>query len=157
MKVLKTVSVLVVITLVAVAIAAPLGPMPGLFIGGSASATPASWGDTHSVQEIHLQVGAGPIGRTVIIWVVQVGGDLYVTGQKDSGWTRGIGAGGPVRMQMAGKLYELNATPVTDGQIGLLTAWQRKYSVHYPEAMGQFPPPEEAVRTAAVFRLTART
>lgn len=151
MKILKMVSVLVVIDLAAVAIAAPLGPMPGLLIGGSASAAPASWDDTHPVQEIHLQVGAGPIGRTVIIWVVQVDGDLYVTGQKDSGWARGIGTGGAVRVQMAGKLYDLIASPIAEGQVGVLAVWQEKYAIHYPEAMSQFPPPEEVARTAVVF------
>ena len=131
--------------------------MPGLLIGGSASEVPTSWGDTAPIHEIKLQVGEGPLGRTVIIWMVQVDGDLYVTGQKDSGWTRGIGSGGPVRMQMEGNLYDLTATPVTMGQVEVMTAWLDKYRPDYPQVLEGFPSPEEGARTAAVFRLTARS
>jgi hypothetical protein len=157
MKILKIGSLILLFALVVAAVAAPVGPMPGLLIGGSASEVPASWGDTRSIHEIQLQIGEGPIGRTVIIWTVQIDGDLYITGQKDSGWTRGIGSGGPVRLQLEGNLYELTATPVTVGQADVLAAWLDKYSPDYPELVEGFPSPEEAIRTSAVFRLTARS
>jgi hypothetical protein len=156
MKLLKIGSAVLLIGLVAVALAAPIGPMPGFLIGGSASSVPPSWGDTLAVEEILLQVGEGPVGRTVIIWTVQIDGDLYVTGQKDSGWTRGIGSGGPVRVQMEGNLYELAATPVTEGQADVLAAWITKYERKYPDIVAG-PSPEERATTAAVFRLTARS
>lgn len=108
-------AVLVVVLLIAV-VAAPIGPMPGILITGTTTEVPNAWGDTQSIEEIQLQIGEGPIGRTVIIWTVQIDGDLYVTGQNDAGWTGGIGPGGPVRMQMAGNLYELTATPLANGQ-----------------------------------------
>jgi hypothetical protein len=157
MKVLKQVFALLLVVFVIAAVAAPLGPMPGFLIGGSASKVPASWGDTRSIHEIHLQIGEGPIGRTVIIWMVQIEGDLYVTGQKDSGWTRGIGSGGPVRLQMEGNLYELMATEVTVGQADVIAAWLDKYSPDYPELLEGFPSPEDAIRSSAVFRLTAHS
>ena len=157
MKILKIGSAVLLVALVIVAFAAPIGPMPGLLIGGSASAVPASWGDTQTIDEIHLQIGAGPVGRTVIIWTVQIDGDLYVTGQKDSGWTQGIGSGGPVRLRMGGNLYDLTATPVTEGKADILAAWVAKYSVHYPEIVDSFPAPEESLPTSAVFRLTTRS
>ena len=156
MKILRVVVGVVVVAIIGIAVAAPIGPMPGLLISGTAAGVPDTWGDTQPVREIQLQIGEGPVGRTVIIWVVQVDGDLFVTGQQDAGWTSGIGGGGPVRMLMNGNLYDLEATPVAAGAVEILAAWQAKYTVHYPDAMGQFPPPEEAIRTAVVYRLTAR-
>ena len=156
MKILKIGAAVILIILVAAAIAAPIASMPGFLIGGSAAQVPTSWGDTLPIHEIQLQIGEGPVGRTVIIWTVQIDGDLYVTGQKDSGWTRGIGSGGPVRMQMEGNLYELTATPVTVGQADVIAAWLSKYERYYP-GVSEGPSPEERASTAAVFRLTARS
>lgn len=156
MKVFKIVLGVLLAALVVAGIAAPIGPMPGLLIGGTAAEVPASWGDTRPIHEIKLQKGEGPVGRTVIIWTVQVDGDMYVLGSKDSGWTQGIGAGGPVRMQMEGNLYELKATPVTEGQAGILEAWLDKYKADYPEIVEGFPSVEEGVRGSSLFRLTAR-
>jgi len=147
---------ILVVALVIAGIVAPIGPMPGILISGTASDVPTSWGDTSSVVDINLQVGEGPLGRTVTIWTVQVDGDLYVTGQKDSGWVRGIAAGGPVRMQMDGRLYDLSATAVTEDAVKVLSAWRAKYENYYPEMMDQFPEPEEAIRTAVVYKLTKR-
>ena len=157
MKAVKWISAIVAVALAVAVVAAPIGPMPGILIGGTASEVPTSWGDTASILEIQLQIGEGPLGRTVTIWTVEKDGDLYVTGQQDSGWTRGIGAGGPVRVQMAGKLYELTATPVSEGQVDVLSAWQAKYASHYPDLMEQFPAPEEALGTAVVYRLTSHS
>jgi hypothetical protein len=157
MKILNLVLGFIFVGLVIAAFMAPFGPTPGFTIGGIAADVPASWGDTESIEEIHLQVGEGPIGRTVIIWVVQIDGDLYITGQKDSGWTQGIRSGSAVRMQMAGNLYELNAVPVMEGQTQVLDDWLAKYTALYPSLVEGYPAPEEAVKTAAVFRLTARS
>ncbi len=107
MRLLKWGSVALLVGLIVAVITAPIGPMPGVFIRGTASGVPTSWGDTSSIVEIDLQVGEGPLGRTVTIWTVQVDGDLYVTGQKHSGWVSGIAPGGPVRMQMDGERWDL--------------------------------------------------
>ena len=156
MRILKWGSIILLIGFIIAVIAAPIGPMPGIFISGTASDVPDSWGDTSSIVEIDLQVGEGPLGRTVTIWTVQVDGDLYVTGQKDSGWVSGIAPGGPVRLQMDGKLYDLTAETVTKDAVNVLSAWQAKYAIHYPDMMGQFPEPEEALRTAVVYKLKKR-
>lgn len=156
MRLLKWGSVTLLVGLIIAAMAAPIGPMPGVFISGTASDVPSSWGDTSSIVEIDLQVGGGPLGRTVTIWTVQVDGNLYVTGQKDSGWVSGIAPGGPVRMQMDGKLYDLTAETATKEAVNVLSAWQAKYENHYPDMMGQFPKPEEALGTAVVYKLTKR-
>lgn len=157
MKALKTICWIAVAAAAVAAFLAPLGPLPGFRIGGESAPVPASWGETREIHEIKLQIGEGPIGRTVIIWMVQVDGNLYVTGQPDSGWTQGIGAGSPVRLQLAGKLYELNATPVTDGKVAVLTAWMNKYAPDYPDIVNAYPSPEQGAKRASVFRLAARS
>ena len=65
------------LAIIAVAWLAPIGPMPGFIIGGTAAETPASWGDTSKTDQIRLEV-QGDIPRVVIVWVVQVNGDLHV-------------------------------------------------------------------------------
>ena len=156
MRILKWGSMILLVGFIIALIAAPIGPMPGIFISGTASDVPDSWGDTSSIVEIDLQVGEGPLGRTVTVWTVQVDGDLYVTGQKDSGWVSGIAPGGPVRLQMDGKLYDLTAETETKDAVNVLSAWQEKYTIHYPDMMGQFPEPEKALSTAVVYKLKKR-
>ena len=156
MKFLKIAAAVLVVLFVIAAIAAPIGPMPGFTIGGTAAQAPATWGDTSAIDEIHLQVNDGPFGRTVIIWMVQIEEDLYVLGEASSGWAQAIGSGGPVRMQMEGKLYNLTATPVTEGQAQVIETWRAKYADSYPDIIAGFPPMEEALHTTSLFRLSRR-
>ena len=72
----------VVLLIVAIVIwLAPIAMLPGFFIGGSATPAPSSWEDTSTIDEVRLKVG-GVIPRVVIIWIVQVDGELYVTGAR---------------------------------------------------------------------------
>ena len=158
MQILKWILILVVVGLLVAAAVAPIGPVPGVYAGGDASAVPDSWGDTSTALEIELQVGEGPVGRIVTIWTAQVDGNLYVTGSKDSGWVRGVGAGGPVRVWLNNKLYDLAATPVVGAEaVAALTGWHAKYVKHYPDMMSEFPSPEEGAQVAVVYKLTERS
>lgn len=154
MKILKILAVLVGVALVVIIVAAPVGPMPGVFIGGTETPVPQTWPDTGSVDEIRLQVGEGLIPRVVIIWVIQVDGILHVVGAKDSGWTSMIGNGGPVRMRMGDETFNLRADPVTSDWQPILEAYVNKYRPDYPDIVAGFPAVEEAAETIAVFRLT---
>ena len=156
MKALKVAALVLLIGLILAAFAAPIGVVPGFLIGGTPMEVPDSWGETRPIHEIELQIGEGPIGRTVTIWMVQLDGDLYVIGDADSAWTRGIGTGGSVRMRMEDRLYDLTATPVAMGQADVIAAWLKKYEPDYPEIVAGAAA-EERARTAAVFRLTARS
>ena len=144
-----------VVVLIVAALAAPLGPVPGFWIRGASTDVPDAWGNTRSIHEIRLQVGDGPIGRTVIIWMVQYEGDLHVMGDGASGWTRGIGRGGLVRVAMEGRLYHLNASrleaPDKEAVIG---AWIEKYRADYPDIVSDVS--AGAREGSAVFRLVAR-
>ncbi|MCP5065827.1 MAG: hypothetical protein GY946_04610 [bacterium] len=152
MKAVKiTLSALIALLLV-LALIAPIGPMPGLFIGGTSAEAPEHWGDTSSEHEIMLRVPGVP-PRVVIIWVVEYAGELHVVGSKDSGWVTMIGAGSPVEMRLGDHTYALEASAVTEGWKSILEAYVAKYQPHYPDLIAEFPSIEEAEGLVAVFRL----
>ena len=153
MKILKVAASLLLIIIVFLIWLAPLGPLPGFFIGGSATDVPARWSDTKPIHEIRLEVGDTGIPRVVIIWVVQVDGTLHVVGSRSSGWVSMLGQGGPVRMRMNGKTYTMEANLVTSGWEPILEAYQDKYRPDYPEIVEGFPSMEEAESAVSVFRL----
>ncbi len=68
-KMLKIAALVVSLLVVKLIGLAPIGPMPGVFIGGTQTATPAVWGNTSAEHEIRLKV-PGTIPRVVIIWVI---------------------------------------------------------------------------------------
>lgn len=155
MKALKILVVVVIVAAVVILWAAPLGPLPGIFIGGTQSPLPAAWGDTGEIHEIKLEVGEGVMPRVVIIWVVQVDGDLHIVGARESGWTSMLGDGGPVRIRMGDRTYNMQATLMSTGWQPVLEAYVEKYRADYPDIVTGFPDVDEAAATTAVFRLTA--
>ena len=54
----KIVAGVVAVILVIVVLIAPIGPLPGFFIGGDQTPAPAAWASTQDVHEIELEVGA---------------------------------------------------------------------------------------------------
>jgi hypothetical protein len=152
MRVAKiSLSVLVALLVVGLLLA-PIGPVPGVFIGGTAATPPASWPDTADVDEIRLGV-AGTIPRVVIIWVVDVGGELHVVGSRDSGWVKMIGDTAPVKMRLGDHTYPLRAVRITAGFEDILKAYIAKYEAEYPEIIASFPSLEDARDSVGVFRL----
>ena len=152
MKFLKIGLGALVLLVLALVVAAPIGPLPGFFIGGKAVAAPTTWPDTAGIHEIRLKV-PGTLPRVVIIWVVEHDGDLYVVGSPDSGWVTGIGDGASVEMRLGDNTYSLVASPVPDNPEAILTAYADKYRPDYPDIVGDFPDFEEASRNFAIFRL----
>jgi len=149
---LKALVALLVALVLAVAVAAPIGPMPGFFIGGSQAQTPAAWPDTSSVHEVKLKVPGG-LPRVVIIWIVEVAGKLYVVGDKDSGWVRKIGPASPVELRLGDDTFALNAVAVSEGREAILSAWLDKYEPGYPEIVAGFRNDAAGAGNATVFRL----
>ena len=135
-----------------IALVAPIGPMPGFFIGGTATEPPAQWDDVSNVHEIKLKV-PGILPRVVIIWVVQYDHELYVVGAKDSGWVNMIGSGSPVEMRLGDNTYPVHALLVTEGWQPVVEAYVAKYEPDYPEIVAGFPSVDEAEGQFAVFRL----
>ncbi len=153
MRILKIALPVILALLLVVAFVAPIGPMPGLFIGGTSTQVPEQWDDTSNVHEIRLRV-PGTLPRVVIIWVVGHGGDLHVVGSKDSGWVRMIGARSAVEMRLGDNTYALNASLVTEGWEEILQAYVAKYQADYPDIVDGFPSIDEAEELVAVFRLS---
>lgn len=152
MKILKISLLAIVVLLIVAVFAAPIGPVPGFFIGGTSTEVPANWPDTSDVDEIRLRV-PGTLPRVVIIWVIDYQGALHVVGSRDSGWVSMLGQGGPVEMRLGDKTYALTATPVREGWQGVLEAYVEKYRADYPDIVAGFPSAEEAEGQVAVFRL----
>ena len=153
MKILKLILGLLLVVGLAVAVLAPIGPLPGFFIGGKPVATPARWMDTTATHEIKLRV-AGLLPRVVIIWVVEHEQALYVVGSSDSGWVRMLGDGGDVEMRLDDDLYSLAATRVREGLKPILASYIAKYETDYPDIVASFPSAvEDSPDSFAVFRL----
>ena len=155
MRIMKYIGIGVVAILVVVGVTAPIGPLPGFFIGGNPTATPATWPDTSGIDEIQLRVPGTP-PRVVIIWVVDVDGELHVVGSPDSGGVNMIGNGSGVEMRLGDATYSLNARPVTEGWVPILEAYVGKYQADYPDIVAGFPSIEEAEGQFAIFRLDPR-
>ncbi len=74
-------------------------------------------------------------------------------GAQDSGWTTMIGSGGPVKLRLEGKTYDLQAERLTQGWEDVLAAYVAKYEPGYPEIIAEFPSIDQAEDFVAVFRL----
>ena len=152
MKILKRAAIAALVLALVLVALAPLGPVPGFFIGGTSTAPPAQWPDTSTTHEIRLRV-PGTLPRVVIIWVVEHGGDLHVVGAAEGGWVTMIGARAPVQMRLGDNTYALEAERLTDGWQPVLQAYVDKYRPDYPEIVAGFPTLDEAEGMVAVFRL----
>ena len=152
---IRTVVALIILMAMGFAWLAPLGSVPGIFIGGTETDVPEHWGNTSATEEILLEVPGIP-PRVVIIWVVQVRDDLYVSGANESGWVKMLGAGGPVRVRMGDNTFSLQASTVTAGWQDILEASRNKYRVNFDfaELIDRWPPIEESAGLTTVFRLT---
>ncbi|MBC8271521.1 MAG: hypothetical protein H8E49_05670 [Gammaproteobacteria bacterium] len=151
-KIAKTSALLLVLTTFIVIAVAPIGPMPGIFIGGIETPVPDNWGNTANRDEIRLRV-PGTIPRVVIIWVVEVDSELYVVGGRESGWVEMIGDSANVQMRAGDNTYSLNAVQVTSGLEPIVTADADKYRSDYPDIVGSSPPLIDAQNTVGVFKL----
>ncbi|MFT6432313.1 MAG: hypothetical protein ACJAVI_000348 [Candidatus Azotimanducaceae bacterium] len=132
---------------------APIGPMPGIFIGGTETSVPDNWENAADIGEIQLKV-AGTIPRVVIIWVIDYNDDLYVVGSQKSGWVKMLGDGGDVQMRLEEKTYNLSAERITTAWEPVVTAYADKYRPEYPDIVNSFPPVEEADGIFGVFKLS---
>ena len=152
MKFVKWGAGIIVVLLVVGVLLAPIGPVPGFFIGGSPADAPETWPDTSDVHEIRLKV-PGTLPRVVIIWVIDYAGELYVVGSAESGWVKMIGLQSPVEMRLEGSTYPLTATRLEAGWEPMMAAYVDKYRPDYPDIVSGFPSPEEASGQIAVFKL----
>ena len=153
MRIVKIASGVLLVLALIVLVAAPIGPLPGIFIGGTETPAPATWEDTSGIDEIRLKA-PGTIPRVVIIWVIDVAGELYVLGMKDSGWTSRIGDGAPVEVRIGDHTYAVQAVPVAEAEaLPIYEAYIAKYEPNYPDLIAQMPSIDEAAGVAVMYRL----
>jgi len=142
--------------LVALALAAAVagcgGPcvlLPGGALEGPTVATPDGWSFTDAVDTVQLETRpADPY--SVNIWVIALGGDLYVhAGANRSTWVEHMEADPNVRLRVDDSIYELAASRVDDqGEFD-------RFSDAYEQKYGRRPR-NENVGEAYLFRLSPR-
>lgn len=138
------------------AIAAPIGPMPGFRIGGSAAEPPADWTGADLPDEILFAAYDGPLPYVVTIWIVESGGDLYVVGDPASTWVEKATSSPEVKVRINDAVYDMTATRMPPGRVDVLTAYVDRYQADYPGIIDGFPPLEEMAQGSALFELTPR-
>ena len=126
MKALKVIGTVLILALIVFIFAAPIGPVPGFFIGGNPTENPESWMDTSGIHEIKLRV-EGALPRVVIIWVIEHADELHVLGAKDSKWISIIGDSAPVEARIMDNTYALRATLLTTGWEPIFKDYLDKY------------------------------
>lgn len=153
MKRIKIAGAILGCLLLLLIIMAPVGPLPGFFIGGTATDAPEIWPDTSAVDEIQLRV-AGTLPRVVVIWVIDYQEELYIVGRSESTWVNMIGQAAPVEMRLDEKTYSLTASILPEGWQPIMKAYVEKYESDYPDIIAGLPAVEDAQGKIAVFKLS---
>jgi len=112
----------------------PIGPFPGgrLVAGAPVAAPVTDWSFAAAIGTLELEVSPDH-PRSVTTWFVVVDGVLYVPSASAAKktWPGLVEQDGRVRVRVDGKLYELQATRVSDAAIGkhLSEAVTAKYGI----------------------------
>ncbi len=110
----------------------PIGPFPGgSLVAGEVVSTPVTdWSFAAPLQTLELEVNPDQ-PRAITTWFLIVDGVLYVPSGDGASktWTHQVVQDGRVRARIDGKIYELQATRVTDRELGkrLSAAVHEKY------------------------------
>jgi hypothetical protein len=147
---------LLAVVVLGVALAAPIGPMPGFRLGGNDATPPDQWSAAALPEEIRLATFAGMLPHVVIIWVVESDNRLYVIGSPDSTWVEGATLSPDVRVRIGDNAYDMRATRLNPGPRYLFEKYINRYKDSYPDIIAGFPPMDEFSQGAALFELTRR-
>ncbi len=153
---LSYVLVAIIVVALGVAIAAPIGPMPGFRLGGNLATVPAHWSSVDLPEEVRLATASGLLPHVVIIWVVESDDRLYVIGDPESTWVEGATRSPDVRLRIGDKAYDMRATRIESGPREIFQKYIDRYKDNYPEIIEGFPPMEEFSKGAALFELAGR-
>lgn len=145
-----------VVAIIVLALAAPIGPMPGLRIGGTPADAPASWNAAELPEEILLATYDGVLPYVVTIWVVESTGRLYVVGDPKSTWVKKATSSPDVKVRIADTVYDMRARRMPTGRIDVLEAYVNRYKAGYPQIIDSFPPLPEMAEGSALFELAPR-
>ncbi|MEM1229138.1 MAG: hypothetical protein AAGI15_01270 [Pseudomonadota bacterium] len=151
---LRIIGLILLIGAAIAAYLAPIGPMPGVRLGGIETAAPQQWADVPIPMTVQLKTTGGSLPRVVNIWVVNHNNELYVFGQADSGWVQAASANPAVPLRMGDAAYALTAVREADTASAAYGAYLDRYRADYPELVGSLPPASEGLAAGAAFRLT---
>lgn len=153
---LSSVLLVLVLLSIGIAIAAPIGPMPGFRLGGSPAPAPAQWSAVTLPDEVLLATPGGLLPHVVIIWIVEFDERLYVVGAPDSNWVVRATHSPDVRLRIGDDVYDMRATRVQSPRPDILKEYVDRYDDDYPDIIERFPPVEEFAKNAALFELASR-
>jgi hypothetical protein len=123
----------------------PEDESPGLWLRGENSEGSISdWGFTREVEEIFIETRPWyQTPHSTTIWCVELDGALYIGsyGDEKKRWERNLARNPEARLRIAGKIYQVRVTPVTDRDLidALDAAYVQKYDM--AEVFGDEIPP----------------
>jgi hypothetical protein len=132
---------------------APIGPMPGVWLGGTATAAPADWRTVELPMTVQLKTSGGLLPRVVNIWIVEADNELYVFGARDSGWVQAALQDPAVTLRMGDAAYALNAVAAEDRAPAAYVRYLDRYRADFPELVGDLPADSADFEGGAAFRL----
>ncbi len=156
---LKIALALILIPGIVIAVAAPLGPLPGFRLGGSEAVAPERWSSVTLPDEVRLASYSGLLPHVVIIWVVEHDDSLFVVGDPSSSWVKGTTAAPDIDLRIGDAVYAMRANRLPAGHplmVDVLQAYIDRYKEDYPDIIAGFPPMEEFSQGGAVFELSSR-
>ena len=119
----------------------PIGPIAGGALPGEISGWPEDWAFTSDIENILLQTNPRD-PYSVTIWVIEVGGSLYIgASSQENTWAKNILDNPQVVVSIADKLYEARAVAVNDEEeaTAALTKFTTKYDIDIdPSSDGMF-------------------
>ena len=113
----------------------PKDVRPGLWLRGESVETHVDdWRFTDEIEEIFIETRPWyGLRHSTTIWCVELDGTLYVGsyGDQKKTWEKNIARNPKARLRIAGKLYQVELTPVVDPYLtdALNTAYTRKYDM----------------------------
>ena len=113
----------------------PKDVRPGTWIRGEpAEIHIADWAFTNDIEEIFIETRPWYlVPHSTTIWCVELDGRLYVGsyGDEKKAWERNITRNPDAKIAVAGRTYEVTATPVIDPEVAatLDTRYARKYDM----------------------------
>ncbi|MEM9622197.1 MAG: hypothetical protein AAF993_11140 [Pseudomonadota bacterium] len=136
--------------LLTAAVAGPLGPMPGMYLGGQATDPPSQWSSVAVPEQIQLETRGGLLPRVVNLWIVESDNELYVFGATDSGWVNATRSDPQVRLRMEDQTYSLMAAPLAQPDLTVYERYLARYADDYPDIVAGMPAIDELDGAAGV-------
>ena len=113
----------------------PKDESPGLWLRGESVETHLDdWRFTKDIEEIFIETRPWyGLRHSTTIWCVELDGKLYVGsyGDQKKAWEKNIARNPEARLRIAGKIYQVKLTPVTDPDLtdALHAAYAQKYDM----------------------------